>query len=655
METSSRRKACDTCFKKKIKCDMLKPTCSNCLLYKVPCGTTILRRRTNPVPPKDTRAGNSTADGDSIEARLARIETKLDRLGDSNLSATADQLLDSESDRTEETTASSRVGPSNTYAPAYREDYHVPPLTEILPVIEDYFRNFNTALPLFHQIHFMQMLYDFYSRQEKTKKSRAVWAAVNVVLAIGYRIRTIETKDVMVGFDDEKVKKCIDNAQKELDELVTREEDTLGVQVLLGLVILFQTNTDQKPASVLIGTAVRLAHRLQLHVKSTLSNYSPEVARHRSNIFWLCYCLDKVRLIRCPSSRLTATQDVSLRSKVPSIQDDQDIDLELPGTESGDGGNYLSSIDGRTQLNYLRVRTQLAYLEGKVYDDLLSNRSTRMSFDARQARAVHLFRLLDRWLQNIPGQFWLENVTKTVSKASLTHMILLYHTYLMCSTTLNGVYSLASPWVNPGGGFTAAALEHFDSQAHACMRHQQPLFPQYWDTCVSTSRGCLRILGSKVYGGCDLWLSGCAYFSAFIVLLANIIYFPLHELVDHDRGLTINIMGRMEKLLSYARSESFQKLQVVLISLGQAADQAIQGAKVQSKTHEPMPSASQPHCSSQFSSFVELPNDPSHNMVPEWTWPQVPTHDDSSMSIAGFESNDETLLPAFMRGFPYEK
>jgi len=40
--------ACDLCFVKKIKCDMLKPVCSNCILYKSKCQTTTVRRRTMP-------------------------------------------------------------------------------------------------------------------------------------------------------------------------------------------------------------------------------------------------------------------------------------------------------------------------------------------------------------------------------------------------------------------------------------------------------------------------------------------------------------------------------------------------------------------------------------------------------------------------------
>ncbi|KAI1099189.1 hypothetical protein F4804DRAFT_322595 [Jackrogersella minutella] len=637
METSSRRKACDTCFKKKIRCDMLKPACSNCLLYKVSCSTTVLRRRTAPVPPKEADVMSSSVDDDSVGARLARIEAKLNRLGGSSPSMAIDQLPGSASIQAERSTPSSTVpclGLLSSSGIVHLGDYNIPPLTEILPIVDDYFRDFNPALPLFHQIHFTQMLYEFYSQTEQTKKSRAAWAAINVVLAIGYRIRTIEAEDIMVRFDDRKVKRCIDNAQKELDELVTRDEDTLGIQVLLGLVILFQTNTDQKPASVLVGTAVRLAHRLQLHVKSTLSDYPPEVARHRSNLFWLSYCLDK---------------DISMRSMVPSFQNDEDVDLDLPLTETGDDGNYLSSIDGRTQLNYLRIKVQLAYIQGQTYDCLLSNRSTKVSAEVREERVAHLSRLLNQWLQTIPAPLQIENIMETLDKAPLTHMVLLYHTYLLCSTTLNGLYSLKSPWVKSTSGFTAAALKNFVFEAHVCMRHQQPLLPHFWDSCVGASRGCLNILNAKTYSGCNLWLSGCAYFSAFIVLLANVVYFPLHELVSHDRKLTQDTMKRMEKLLEHTGPESFHKLHVVVMGLNQAADHAVERARTVSETREPSPLVTQPSYSLYPSHFEEFSN-LGQNLVLEYTWPPVSALNGSGIDLDGFDFNDEALMPEFMRG-----
>lgn len=230
----------DTCFKKKLRCDMLRPACSNCLLYDVRCSTTTVRRRTAPAvaTPAETPRASSAMDSDSLEARLARIEAKLDKLGDIGDATPQYQPLDCTPGQDKGVTVSSTNPPPaqpGTDILEPHQDHSIPPLTEILPVVEDYFRDFNFALPLFRQQEFMRMLYDFYLEREKPKRLGASWAAINVVLAIGYRMRTIETNDVAIGFDDRKVKKCIDNAQKELDELVTREEDTLGIQVVLGL------------------------------------------------------------------------------------------------------------------------------------------------------------------------------------------------------------------------------------------------------------------------------------------------------------------------------------------------------------------------------------------------------------------------------------
>ncbi|XXH03348.1 hypothetical protein Hte_009746 [Hypoxylon texense] len=577
--------------------------------------------------------------GDSLEARLARIEAKLDKLGDTGNATPLDQLSSSTPPQDKGATVSSTNPPSALLSldvPDWHDGHSIPPLTEILPVVEDYFRDFNFALPLFRQHEFMRMLYDFYSDREKPKKLGASWAAINVVLAIGYRIRTIETNDVAVRFDDRKVKKCIDNAQKELDELVTREEDILGVQVLLGLVILFQTNIDQKPASVLIGTAVRLAHRLQLHVKSSVSNFPPEIARHRSN-------------------------DVSLRGRIPSVQNDEDVDLDLPGTDQRDEDSCIRSIDGCSQFNYLRARVQLAYVEGKVYDYLLSNRSTKLSRASREERVSHLSRLLDQWLQAMPASLRLGSITQTLGKAALTHLIFLYHTYLICSTTLLGLYSFEAPWIQSINKSSSEALRNFDTQAHVCMRNQHPELSHSWVTCVGISRECLKILDAESYSGCNLWLSGCANFSAFIVLLANIVYFPSHELADYDRRLTLNTMGRMEKLLEHTKSAAFQQLHVVLVGLEQAADLAASRAKSIAQAHEPTSPGAQPQYTSYFPTTpfgafsdyinqvpVAQPDMPTPNNS---AWLHASTLNASGIDLSGFDFNEQLSSPAFMREF----
>lgn len=171
--------------------------------------------------------------------------------------------------------------------------FNVPPLLDILPVVETYFRQFNTALPLFDQSCFTRMINRFYSNP--SAGSKLEWAAINVVLAIGYCARSIAGDDIALRFDDSKITNCINNVREQMDDILSRKDEIYGVQVLLGLAILHQGNVDQETPSTWVSTALRLAHRMQLHSKANLADYSSGVAQQRTNVFWIAYFLDKVR------------------------------------------------------------------------------------------------------------------------------------------------------------------------------------------------------------------------------------------------------------------------------------------------------------------------------------------------------------------------
>jgi hypothetical protein len=68
------------------------------------------------------------------------------------------------------------------------------------------------------------------------ERPRIYGAVINVVLAMGYRVQICRYGDITFEFNDAKIKTCVDNAQMMLDELMTRDQDTLGLQALLGLV-----------------------------------------------------------------------------------------------------------------------------------------------------------------------------------------------------------------------------------------------------------------------------------------------------------------------------------------------------------------------------------------------------------------------------------
>jgi hypothetical protein len=104
----------------------------------------------------------------------------------------------------------------------------------------------------------------------------------------------LELRSVRSDFLKERHQEYESNAQKCLDIFMMRDEDILGVQGLLALIILHQGNANSKQAFMLTSAAIRLAHRLQLHTRSSHANNSPEEARQRDNVFWICYLLDKV-------------------------------------------------------------------------------------------------------------------------------------------------------------------------------------------------------------------------------------------------------------------------------------------------------------------------------------------------------------------------
>lgn len=202
--------------------------------------------------------------------------------------------------------ANTRAQPTNTaaklpilepvqaffYEDTEASEMRLPARQELLPIVHHFFANFNSVIPIFSRPAFMRLLNGWESRPH----DKVVWAAIQIVIALG--LRTPRPGTVDSGFEyTSMAHRCMLNAQSVVSELVTRNEDLLGIQVLLGIVMLFQDTKDPTPASVLIGAAVRLAHRLQLQSRDAVYNNSDEETLQRSRVFWIAYTLEKVSFI----------------------------------------------------------------------------------------------------------------------------------------------------------------------------------------------------------------------------------------------------------------------------------------------------------------------------------------------------------------------
>lgn len=162
-----------------------------------------------------------------------------------------------------------------------------------MPIIDHYFDISNRALPIFDQACFMRLITGWYSKKPEHDKHK--WAAILVVIAMGLQsqvpgdtISSTSTQDL------ELLDYCMRNAQSVIPELITRDEDLLGIQVILSLAILFRNSSDLRPASTLLGMVVKLAHRMQLHSSDLAQYLGTEDSKQGLRVCWIIYMLDKV-------------------------------------------------------------------------------------------------------------------------------------------------------------------------------------------------------------------------------------------------------------------------------------------------------------------------------------------------------------------------
>jgi hypothetical protein len=389
------------------------------------------------------------------------------------------------------------VGPDTSEAPVsnmkghnmfMRESYpRLPPLKEIQPLVESYFVHVNSFMPLFSQVRFTRMLHDYYASNCQ-QNPRAAWAAINIVLALGIRLPVSPSTDLDLGSGDGQVAKYINNVQSVLAELIARDVNLLGLQVVLGLVVIFQGLKDPQPAVVLIGTAVRLAHRLRLHSRDHQQHVYPDEILERSRVFWIAYLFDK---------------DICLRHHTPSVQVDADIDLDLPVERPPDGsGNVYTNGGDRVLANFFRLRLRLAYIQGRVYDQLFSTRASEIMPQERQARVALLHNQLERWRLTVPSELQADVVMEHTSRTALFWLCMMHFSYLGCLVMIHGMWSHDVEWRERLTATSAASGE----AARAVDRSRlPPPLPRGWKHCVQMGRHCMTLMYRMPLSDCSVW------------------------------------------------------------------------------------------------------------------------------------------------------
>jgi hypothetical protein len=379
-----------------------------------------------------------------------------------------------------------------------QEHLMVPPLEEIAHVVDHFFNDFNTVTPLFCRASFMVMLGAFYNNP--MSRNKAAWAAIQIVIAIGYR--TPNSNGIPLGVErSQRANAHLQSAQTVMSDLSTRQEDMLGVQVLLGMVILFMNSSDYKPAAVIVGNAIRLAYQLGLHEAESPKHGPPVEAEQRGRVFWIAYYLDRVGLSLYKTTWFLiqeSSQGLSLRTKTPPAITDNDIDVSLPSSDPGDGSGLIWIPGGNNHMHYFRSQIDLAHIEGKIFELLHSNRGSKVRGAEREDRIQHLQGLLNEWYGRIPPLFQVENVVSTLDTCGIMRLTRLFHEYQLAVLNLHSVYNTHdAEWVQrlctatsaEGGDFSAI----FQQLMAPCKWDRPPPSKEGWEECVTISRSCMKL------------------------------------------------------------------------------------------------------------------------------------------------------------------
>ncbi|CAH0055344.1 unnamed protein product [Clonostachys solani] len=394
------------------------------------------------------------------------------------------------------------------------------------------------------------------------KRDRLSWASILVVMALGLQSMPEGSQNIHETATGETwMSYCMRNAQSTLPELMARDEDLVGLQVMVSLALLFQGSVDLRPSSVLLGMAIRLTHRMQLHQKDPGRHFSDGEAQQRSNVFWITYLLDK---------------DISLRMKTPSLLSDDDINLPLPDHESSTNGGFIHSLHGDVSLNMLYQRARLAQIESKINALICSNHYLEYETSTRRDRVASLGAMLEQWYSEIPAAFKPANAPSSLKPVDLAQVMYLHHVYLFCLICIHGIWSAKSEWMCKIGSFSKAAIEDImvtiqGPRVTTCLQLQEPPSIAGWNHCVSATREAIQLFLQAPLASSSAWLCTCAQFSGMIILLADIIIHPSATTKSQDLRLVKASKQKYDQFLGGAPSHLHESLNLIIDDLLQRA------------------------------------------------------------------------------------
>jgi hypothetical protein len=355
----------------------------------------------------------------------------------------------------------------------------LPAECDVRQLVDTYLADINCILPLFDPQRLTRIVDRWYD--SPSQRTRLSWAIINVVMGIAQHSSFGQVNSSYVDSSVSSVSNCLNNAQSALTEILMGDVELESLQVVLGLIMIFQGTSDIRPAVFLISTALRLCQVLGLHRGDSelYGNSTPREALQSRRVFWIAYILDR---------------DIAMKIRQAPIQQDADIGIELPPQEPDeDAAGFISMPEMYEHgFNVFRAHVELAQIQGYVYDAVFSVRSQQMD-PGEKAASFHAIRMMIKdWKGRIPARLSAEALAQTQSYLPCISRFLcmLFGTVVTCLGQLCHVNSMEFRWVDQLRKYGRSVTVGLGAPCFP------PPLPHGWDALVNECREFMPLYNS---------------------------------------------------------------------------------------------------------------------------------------------------------------
>ncbi|CZR65036.1 uncharacterized protein PAC_14936 [Phialocephala subalpina] len=403
----------------------------------------------------------------------------------------------------------------------------LPPKPQALFLIQRAFLGLQCPFSIFNQRTFLQR----FESEESPYEDPAWWACINVVLALAHRFRAMVCLNSTE--EDREAWGYFQNALAVTTELTMLNHTLTAVQALVGMAIVVQGSPNPGPYASLTASAMRLAQTLNLHRSQEGSGLPRELVEERKRVFWVAYILDR---------------DVSLRTRRPPTQDDDEMDVELPLEDS--------TVPG---LNFMNDRVRLALIQGQIYKRLLSLSASRQSFPQRVTAIRDLEAKLQAWRASVPidfqREYFYESQDAPLPEQEAGTVIL----RVVYFDTLNAIHS------------SAPSIQQHDGAGLQDERLPPPI------TFVTEARKAIKLLHVTPQGDyACIWIVLHIFVSATKTLLHHLIREPGDPLAESDLELIDPLLRLLGMLANGERSEEVSRMYAECVELFEKAKVSVE-------------------------------------------------------------------------------